>query len=107
MDAGSYKIEGFFRLSWEQRQPDYFYNGILGYCCMKFLKYKKSTMMNVSLLERYMPCVGGGMSGWAHAGTYMYMGVHVCGSQKLVSALLLSPFPLYFSASWFLTESTE
>lgn len=52
-------------------------------------------------------CGWGCMSGWAHAGTYMYMGVHVCGSQKLVSALLLSPFPLYFSASWFLTESTE
>lgn len=38
---------------------------------------------------------------------HMHMGVHVCGGQRLVSALFLSPFLLYFSASWFLTESAE
>lgn len=57
-------------------------------------------------------CGWGCVSGWAHAGSYAHG--HACmwrlevgGGQRLVSALLLSPFPLYFSASWFLTESAE
>lgn len=54
-----------------------------------------------------MPCVGGGAWVDGHMQVHMHMGVHVCGSQRLVSALFLSPFLLYFSASWFLTESAE
>lgn len=76
MDAGSYKINEYFGLSWEQRQPDYFYNGILCYCCMKLLKYEKYHdesihLENITFRKTYICLVWVGVCEWMSTCTYI------------------------------------
>lgn len=63
--------------------------------------------MKVLHLEIQIPflCVCGWVGGSTQV--HMYMRVHVCGGQRLASALLLNPSLLYFSASLCLITSAE